>query len=145
MSRPVTDFLSLSAWWEKRGHLDIGRTELTLRVDKSQTCQPLPQPLRSSLPDSDQLGTLRAAFEILCSKLPAGRRNLDITISDSLARCWIIERLPGLATLAEIEALAADQMQQLYGDGQDTAAQWALQIDVTPFATQWPVIALPKV
>ena len=144
MSRPVTDLLSLSTWLEKRGHLDIGRTQLTLRDGKSQTCQSLPQPLRSSLPDSDQLATLRAALEMLCRTLPAGRRHLDITISDSLARCWILERLPGLATLAEIEALAADQMQQLYGDSADAAAQWALQIDVTPFATQWPVIALPK-
>ena len=144
MSRPVTDLLSHSTWWKKRGHLDIGRTQLTLRDGKSQTCHPLSQPLRSSLPDSELLEVLRTALEILCSTLPAGRRHLDITISDSLARCWILERLSGLATLAEIEALAADQMLQLYGDSPDAAAQWAIQIDVTPFATQWPVIALPK-
>jgi hypothetical protein len=46
--------------------------------------------------------------------------------------------------LKEVEELAADQMQQLYGDSVDSAAQWAVRLDVTPFKSRWPAVALPK-
>lgn len=144
MSRRVTDLAPLPARWKKSFRLDIGRMQLSLRDGRSQASTPLPRPLRCGLPDSDQLESLRTALDLLMRDQPVARRYLDVTISDSLVRCWILKRVPGLATLAEVEALAADQMSRLYGDSPEAAAQWAIRMDATPFSTQWPVIAMPR-
>lgn len=144
MSPRVTDFFAPTGWWNKTLHLDIGRTRITLRDGKTQTSHELSFPMHIGIPAPKQLKALQTSIETLCATRPHGRRTLEITLSDMLARCWILERLPGLRSLGEIEALAADQMQQIYGDSAETAAQWAIRVDVIPFASRWPVVALPK-
>ncbi|MGV0975744.1 MAG: hypothetical protein ACOYBO_07430 [Azonexus sp.] len=123
--------------------LDIGRSRLRLQDGEKQTRHKLTSPIPSGIPDNEQLAALCSGIEALCAALPAGRRTLEITVSDALARCWILERPPGLASPREIQALAVDQMQQLYGDNSDSVAQWTLRLDLTPFTSQWPAVALP--
>ena len=127
-----------------RLHLDIGCARLILQSGKSATRHKLALPLKPGIPNNETLAELRAALVSLCSTQPAGKRTLEISLSDSVARSWIVERLPGLASLQEIEALASDQMQNLYGDSDVDATEWVIRLDATPFATQWPAIALPK-
>lgn len=143
MSRLAIDPRFLS--WGRPGTvcLDIGRSRLTLQDGEQRNRHKLAAPIPSGIPDNEQLAALRSGIEALCAALPAGRRTLEITVSDALARCWILERPPGLASPREIQALAVDQMQQLYGDSADNAAQWALRLDLTPFTSHWPVVALP--
>ncbi len=144
MSRLAIDPRRLSWWRPGVVHLDIGRSRLLLQDGGKQTRHKLGSPLRTGIPDHEQLAAVCSGIEALRAALPAGRRTLEITVSDALARCWILERPPGLASLKEVEALAADQMQQLYGDSADGAAQWAVRLDVTPFKGRWPAVALPK-
>ena len=144
MSRLAIDPRLLSWWRPAAVRLDIGRSRLLLQDGEKHTRRKLESPLRAGIPDREQLVALRDGIEALCAALPVGRRTLEITVSDTLARCWIIERPPGLASSKEVEALAVDQMQQLYGDSADGAAQWALRLDVMPFRDKWPAVALPK-
>lgn len=125
-------------------HLDIGCSRLVLQRGKTTTVGELPNPLKSGIPHPETVAGLRAAIVSLCESLPARKRVLEITISDILLRSWIVERLPGLATLAEIEALADSQMRDLYGDYNEDASAWIIRVDATPFASQWPAMALPK-
>jgi hypothetical protein len=133
--------------WGRPGavRLDIGRSRLTLQHGERRSRHKLAAPIPSGIPGNEQLAALRSGIEALCAALPAGRRTLEITVSDALARCWILERPPGLASPGEIQALAVDQLQQLYGDNSDSAAQWVLRLDLTPFTSHWPVVALPAV
>ena len=144
MSRLAIDPRLLSWWRPGAIRLDIGRSRLLLQDGGKQTRHKLESPLRTGIPDQQQLAAVGSGIEALRAALPPGRRTLEITVSDALARCWILERPPGLASLKEVEALAADQMQQLYGDSADSAAQWAVRLDVTPFKGRWPALALPK-
>ena len=144
MSRLAIDPRLLSWWRPGAVRLDIGRSRLLLQDGAKQTRRKLESPLSTGIPNSEQLAMLRNEIEALCVTQPVGRRTLEITVSDALARCWIIERPPGLASLKEVEALAADQMQQLYGDSADGSAQWVLRLDVMPFRNKWPAVALPK-
>jgi hypothetical protein len=143
VSRLAIDSRFLS--WGRPGavRLDIGRSRLTLQDGEQRNRHKLASPIPSGIPDNEQLAALRSGIEALCAALPAGRRTLEITVSDALARCWILERPPGLASPREIQALAADQMQQLYGDSTDSAAQWTLRLDLAPFTSHWPAVALP--
>ncbi len=144
MSRLAIDPPLLS--WSRHAvvRLDIGRSRLLLQDGEKQTLRKLESPLSTGIPSREQLAMLCQEIEALSAALPAGRRTLEITVSDVLARCWIIERPPGLASLKEVEALAADQMQQLYGERADGSAQWVVRLDVMPFRNKWPAIALPK-
>ena len=65
---------------------------------------------------------------------------MNLVVSDALARFWIVERLPGLSSLAELHRYAALQFQQIFGD--DPAA-WAIRIDAAPFVKRWLACALP--
>ena len=125
-------------------HLDIGGSRLALQRGRSITTCELPLPLKSGIPQPEALAGLRAAIFSLCDALPSKKRVLEITLSDSLLRSWIVERLPGLASLTEIAALAESQMRELYGDYNADASAWIIRVDATPFASQWPAIALPK-
>lgn len=144
MSRLAIDPRLLSWWRPATLRLDIGRSRLLLQDGEKQTRRKLELPLSTGVPNREQLAMLCHGIEALCAAQPVGRRTLEITVSDALARCWIIERPPGLASLQEVEALAADQMQQLYGDSADGPAQWVLRLDVMPFRNKWPAVALPK-
>lgn len=124
--------------------LDIGCSRLVLQRGKTTTVCELPIPLKSGIPHPEAAAGLRAAIVSLCDSLPARKRVLEITFSDILVRSWIVQRLPGLASLAEIEALADAQMRDLYGDYNADAGEWVIRVDATPFASQWPAIALPK-
>lgn len=125
-------------------HLDLGCTQLMLQNGKSATSLELSAPLKSDKPDSDSYADLRTKLASLCAAIPSGRRKLEISLSDALARSWIVERLPGLASVQEIEALAGDQMRRLYGDGNADSAEWVIRLDTTPFVSRWPAIALPQ-
>ena len=124
--------------------LDIGCSRLILQSTKSATACELPTPLKSGIPQPEAIAGLRTAFIALSEALPAKKRELEITLSDTLVRSWIVERLPGLATLAEIEALAGSQMRDLYGDNHEDASEWIIRVDATPFSSLWPALALPK-
>ena len=125
-------------------HLDIGCTHLILQDGKMLARQQLAAPLKLGIPDEGTLAALRAALLGICAEQPAGKRSLEISLSDTIARSWIVERLPGLASEEEIAALARAQMQDLYGDSDEQSADWAIRLDLTPFASRWPAIALPK-
>lgn len=144
MSRLAIKGFSLPWLQGSAVHLDIGRTRLMVQHGQSLNRHKLPSPIKSGTPGTDALAELGAVLEALCAALPEGKKTLEITVSDALARCWILERLPGLASPREIEGLAYDRMQQLYGDNPAEAAQWAVRVDATPFASHWPAIALPK-
>lgn len=125
-------------------HLDIGCTHLVLQHGKSLTRHKLSTPLKLGIPDRDTLAELRVALVNICATVATGTSRLEISVSDAIARSWIVERLPGLASVQEIEALAAAQMQQRYGDSDGEAAEWIIRLDAMPFAQRWPAIALPK-
>ena len=125
-------------------HLDLGCTQLILQNGKSATSLELSAPLKSGKPESDSYADLRTKLMSLCAAIAPGKRKLEISLSDALARSWIVERLPGLASVQEIEALAGDQMRRLYGDNNADSADWVIRLDTTPFVSRWPAIALPK-
>ena len=125
-------------------HLDLGCTQLILRNGKSATSLKLSAPLKSGIPDSESCADLRTTLVNLCAAIPPGKRKLEISLSDAVARSWIVERLPGLASMEEIEALAGDQMRRLYGDNNADSGDWIIRLDTTPFVSRWPAIALPK-
>lgn len=127
-----------------RLHLDIGCSRLVLHNAKTATTAELPIPLQAGIPPPAAVAGLRAAIVALGAGLPSGKRRLEVTLSDALVRSWIVERLPGLASLQEIEALAGDQMQHLYGDKHAASGEWVIRLDATPGASHWPAIALPK-
>ena len=124
--------------------LDIGCSRLVLQNGQSATDYQLPAPLKSGIPASQALADLHDGMVALCGALPAGKRTLEITLSDALVRSWIIERLPGLASPQEIEALANDQMLRLFDGDSADSARWVIRVDATPFVGYWPAIALPK-
>lgn len=124
--------------------LDVGRKRLLVRHGKWVERQTLPAPLKAGIPSAEALAGLRACLEALFAALPTGQHRLDITVSDALARSWIVERIAGLTTPQEISALAESQMQDIYGDSPEGASLWAVRVDATPFAGQWPAIALPR-
>jgi len=144
VSRLANKLVSLLWGQDRTIHLDIGRTRLMMVRGESVTKRKLPSALKSGIPGTDALAEIRTVLEAMCGGLPAGKQTLEITLGDSLTRCWILERLAGLASPREIEGVAYDQMQQLYGDAQAEAAQWVVKVDATPFAKRWPAIALPK-
>ena len=143
MSRLAIDRLGLP-WRQPPLQLDIGRDRLLLLDGKTPTRQKLAAPLHPGLPDDEASAALRSALAALGESVPAGRRTLHVSVSDALARNWIVARLPGLASLPEIESLALDQMQQLYGDRPADAGQWAVRLDAEPFVSGWPAIAIPQ-
>lgn len=125
-------------------HLDLGCTRLVLQNGKSVMSNKLSVPLKSGIQGSESLADLRTTLVNLCAAAPSGKRTLEISLSDAVARSWIVERLPGLASMQEIEALAGDQMRHLYGDNNADSGEWVIRLDATPFAGRWPAIALPK-
>lgn len=124
--------------------LDVGRKSILVRHGKVVERRALPEPLKAGIPSADAVAGLRACLEALFAALPSRQHRLDITISDALARSWIVERIPGLTTPQEVSALAESQMQDIYGDSMAAVEHWAVRVDATPFAEQWPAIALPK-
>lgn len=143
MSRLAIDRLGLP-WRQPPLQLDIGRERLLLLDGKTPFRQKLAAPLRPGLLDDDASAALHDAIAALGENVPAGRRSLHVSVSDALARNWIVERLPGLASLPEIESLARDQMQQLFGDKPADAGRWAVRLDAVPFVRYWPAIAIPQ-
>lgn len=77
---------------------------------------------------------------IRCAESHQRGNDIDIVVSDALVRYWIIERIPGLANLAELELYAAEQFGQIFGDD---PAGWVIRIDSVPFAKRWLACALP--
>jgi len=124
--------------------LDVGPQRLLVRHGKMGERRALPAPLKAGIPSPGALAGLRACLLDLFATLPSGQHRLDITVSDALARSWMIERVAGLRTPAEISALAESQMQDIHGDSPEAASLWVVRVDATPFAEQWPAIALPK-
>lgn len=124
--------------------LDIGRQRLLVRHGKLAERRALPAPLKAAIPSAEAMAGLRACLEELFATLPSGQHRLDITVSDALARSWIVERIAGLSTPQEISALAESQMQDIYGDSMEAVGHWAVRVDATPFAEKWPAIALPE-
>ncbi len=138
--------LAISRWLAPEIlRLDIGCDHLTLQYRKQMTTCQLPIPLRSGIPQQEALDGLRSAISGLCAGMTAKKRVMEVTLSDALVRGWIVERLPGLASPAEVEALADFQMRALYGDDDADASDWVIRVDATPFAKNWPAMALPKV
>ena len=144
MSRLATDRFTRILGGGNRLRLDIGCSRLVLQNGQSVTEYQLPAPLKAGIPASQAVADLHAGMVALCGALPAGKRTLEITLSDALVRSWIIERLPGLASPQEIEALATDQMHRLFDDDSADSARWVIRVDATPFVGYWPAVALPK-
>ncbi len=71
---------------------------------------------------------------------PCPGATLDILVSDNVARYWILERPPGLASAAELDLYAADRFTAIFGD--DPAA-WSLRVDPAPRADRWLACAIP--
>ena len=137
--------LAISRFWpSKTVCLDVGRQRLLVRQGKSVERRALPMPLKAGSPSPEALAGLRTCLDELLPVAPTGQRRLDITVSDALARSWIVERIPGLSTPQEVLALAESQMQDVYGDSMEAAGHWAVRVDATPFAEHWPAIALPR-
>jgi hypothetical protein len=67
---------------------------------------------------------------------------LDILVSDTLTRYWILERPAGLASAAELDLYAADRFAEIFGD--DPAA-WVLRVDPVPQAERWLACAVPAI
>jgi hypothetical protein len=125
-------------------HLDLGCSRLVLQNGKSAMSDKLSVPLKPGIQGSESLADLRTTLVNLCAEAPSGKRTLEISLSDAVARSWIVERRPGLASGQEIEALAGDQMRHLYGDNDADSGDWVIRLDATPFASRWPAIALPR-
>lgn len=66
---------------------------------------------------------------------------LNILVSDTLVRYWILDRPPGLASAAELDLYAADRFAAIFGD--DPAA-WVLRVDPVPRAERWLACAVPS-
>lgn len=125
--------------------LDIGCKRVGLRLGTQLTTGKLPTPLQSGIPSIEAVDALRKTMIALCAPLPSKKRVMEVTLSDHLARSWIVERLSGLASPAEIEAVAEAQMRETYGDPSGNDAAWVIRLDATPFANRWPAMAVPKV
>lgn len=125
--------------------LDIGSKCVSLKRGKQLTSGKLPLPLQSGIPSIEAVDGLRKAITALSEPMPSKKHVMDVTLSDHLVRSWIVERLSGLASLAEIEAVADAQMRETYGEPSDNDASWVIRVDATPFANRWPAMALPKV
>lgn len=65
---------------------------------------------------------------------------LDILVSDKVARYWIMERPPELASISELDLYAADRFAAIFGD--DPAA-WTVRVDPAPRAERWLACAIP--
>jgi hypothetical protein len=138
--------LAISHWFgPEKLRLDIGCKRLTLQHGKQVKTSKLPMPMRSGMPSAEGIEALRNALAAPCAQMPAKKRVMEVTLSDALARSWIVERLPGLASPDEIAALADSQMREMYGDAPGNGSEWVIRVDATPFAKCWPAIALPKV
>lgn len=144
MSRPAIE--NLSRWWKRAAplHLDLGREHLRLFEGGKCIQQKLTQALRTGLPESTTIDALRHDLQQLANAIPAAPRDLEISIGDGIARSWIVERIPGLASPEEAERLALDQMQQIYGDATEALGRWTIRLDATPFVSRWPAMALPR-
>ena len=125
-------------------HLDIGRTSLRLRHGKALHQCTLASPLSGSQARAVAVEVLQHALRELLAAIPGRLGAVVLTVSDALARSWMVERLPGLANQREIAALAEGQMIDIYGDAVDAQGQWRVRIDAEPFATHWPAVALPE-
>jgi hypothetical protein len=121
-------------------HLDIARSGLILRQGEEISRQPLALKA-GKLTDSDCAILAEAINGLLAGK---NKGPIDITVSDAFCRCWILPRLPGLATPDELEALARLQLKSIFGDSEREAEEWVVRLDDKPFAQHWPVIALPR-
>jgi len=73
-------------------------------------------------------------------KAPRRGALLDILVTDSVARYWILERPAGLAGTAELDLLAAERFAALYGDD---PADWAIRVDPAPWSKHWLACAIP--
>lgn len=144
MSRPAIE--ALARLWKRPAplRLDLGRERLRLFKDGRCIQRKLTHALRTGLPESTAIDALRQDLQQLASSAPGTTQDLDISISDGIARSWIVERVPGLASPEEAETLALDQMQQIYGDHPEALERWAIRLDATPFVSRWPAIALPS-
>lgn len=93
-------------------------------------------------PNRTEVATLRVKHDGAQPLTAAPRPGapLDILVSDNVARYWILERPPGLASAAELDLYAADRFAALFGD--DPAA-WTLQVDPAPQADRWLACAIP--
>lgn len=125
--------------------LDIGCKRVSLTLGKQLTTGKLPTPLQSGIPSIEAVDALRKTMIALCAPMPSKKRVVEVTLSDHLVRSWIVERLSGLASPAEIEAVADAQMRETYGDPSGNDAAWVIRLDATPFANRWPAMAVPKV
>ena len=143
-SRRGLAFLPFSGWQKAALHLDIGRQQIALRDGKETQVVHLESPLRIGRSLVDDLPVLQQAIEPLLSKRGGSSRALDVSISDTLARHWILQRPEGLATPEELKALAQHQLRSVFGDSVQDAREWAVQLDDQPFAQAWPGMALPK-
>lgn len=143
MSRPAIE--ALGRLWKGAAplRLDLGRERLRLFKDGKCHQRKLTQALRTGLPDSASIVALRQDLQQLGATIPASAQDIEISISDGIARSWIVERLPGLASREEAETLALDQMQQIFGDHPEALGRWTIRLDATPFVSRWPAIALP--
>lgn len=65
---------------------------------------------------------------------------LDIVVSDALARYWILDCPPGLASARELDLYAADRFAALFGD---EPADWILRVNPDPHVRRWLACALP--
>ena len=74
------------------------------------------------------------------AKAPRPGAPLDILVTDSVARYWILERPAGLAGTSELDLLAAERFAVLYGDD---PADWAIRVDPSPWTDRWLACAIP--
>lgn len=144
MSRPAIEALGRLWKGAEPLRLDLGRERLRLFKDGKCLQRKLTHALRTGLPDSATIAALRQDLQQLASSIPGTSQDLNISISDGIARSWIVDRVPGLASPEETETLALDQMQQIYGDHPEALGRWTIRLDATPFVSHWPAIALPS-
>ncbi|WP_126446463.1 hypothetical protein [Sulfuricystis multivorans] len=65
---------------------------------------------------------------------------IEISVSDALARYWILDCPAGLASVAELDLYAAERFAALFGED---PARWVLRYDPDPTARAWLACALP--
>ena len=65
---------------------------------------------------------------------------IDITISDTLARYWILDEPAGLTGAAELDLYAADRFSLIFGDD---PAHWVIRVDPAPASRYRLACALP--